>query len=332
VPNGYKGSYRDCPGFFGGFEYSPVAYSPLTSTVYQPGVLACLNFDKGNFAVDAHPAGFMAAINPATGTLRWKDAISKPMIGGSLATASNLVFSGADNGDVYAFDATTGKILWAANVGIAIGAPPITYEINGTQYLAIAAGGSNGAGFFRDKTGGTMVVFKLHGGPITKLPVVSGPSTSGLEFTVSLKGLTQVSPWIYENTAQQKVVFKVVAGYTTANNGFNFNGYAKGGANFIIPAGWQASFIFTNRSALPHSMAVTNTLQINATTAPYAETPDPIHGMNGTGTQYATVTTQGGIQAGKYYLVCLVPGHIQSGMWDNFTVSSTAKAPSIVAQ
>jgi len=54
------------------------------------------------------------------------------------------VFSGDDDGYFSrAIDAKTGKVLWKANLGLAFGAPPMTYQINGTQYIAIAVGGSD---------------------------------------------------------------------------------------------------------------------------------------------------------------------------------------------
>ena len=141
-----------------------------------------------------------------------------------------------------------------------------------------------------------------------------------------MKGLQQVGPSVFMDAKAQKVVFKVTAAGTTANNGFNFNGYAKGQANFIVPAGWHVDFIFNNNQALPHSLAVINTLQYGPDVRPLAATPDPTRGLVGTQPQYAGFTATA---AAKFYLVCLVPGHIQAGMWDTFTVSATAKAPSI---
>ncbi len=250
------------------------------------------------------------------------------MVGGALATASNLVFSAANDGKVYAFDAKAGKVLWTANLGVAFGAPPITYEINGTQYIAIAAGGFSAAGLAgaANNLGGTLVVFKLHGAPIKKVPVSASLATSGLDQSVSLKGLTKLSDSIYASVSAKKVVFKVTAAATTNNSGFNFNGYAKGKANFIVPAGWLVNFIFKNNQALPHSAAVLATLQYGPHVTPLAATPNPVQGLTGTGVQYAGFTAYG---PGKYYLVCLVPGHIQAGMWDHFTIAPTAKMPSI---
>jgi hypothetical protein len=146
---------------------------------------------------------------------------------------------------------------------------------------------------------------------------------------VSTKGYTELSPNVYEKAATKRVIFKVTAGVGTGNNGFNFNGYAKGAATFIAPAGWGVDLIFTNNGVLPHSAAIVSSLTITAATSPFASTPNPRIGAVAGQTQYGGF---GGFLApppGKYYLVCLVPGHITAGMWDYFTVSTTAKAPSI---
>jgi glucose dehydrogenase len=111
----------------------------------------------------------MAAFAADTGKLRWLTRVPGPMIGGALVTAGNLVFSGADDGHLYAFDARSGAILWRADLGLGFGAAPISYAIGGTQYIAIAAGGSGVAALTGARIGGTLVVFKLNGTPVHRL-------------------------------------------------------------------------------------------------------------------------------------------------------------------
>jgi len=67
------------------------------------------------------------------------------MIGGVLATASNLVFAGELDGYFDAFNATNGTKLWHFNLGAGVNASPITYRVNGVQYVAVAAGGNSGS-------------------------------------------------------------------------------------------------------------------------------------------------------------------------------------------
>ncbi len=67
--------------------------------------------------------------------------------GGMLATAGGLVFSSEMNGDIFAIDDTTGEELWSVNVGALIDAPPMSYSVDGKQYVAILVG-TNGVNSF----------------------------------------------------------------------------------------------------------------------------------------------------------------------------------------
>ncbi|HWE62183.1 MAG TPA: PQQ-binding-like beta-propeller repeat protein, partial [Chloroflexota bacterium] len=148
-----------CPGTSGGIEYSPPSYSPQTQLVYQQVLNECEIFQTipiadtqahklgtvdtgGSVAAYGPISGDVAAIDPTTGKVAWKDHFSKPCMGGSLTTAGGLLFAGCDDGHFRGFDAKTGKVLWDANLGLGLGAAPMTYEINGTQYIAIATGGN----------------------------------------------------------------------------------------------------------------------------------------------------------------------------------------------
>ena len=64
------------------------------------------------------------------------------MIGGILATAGGLVFTGEGNGHFKAYDARTGAILWKFQAGAGVNAPPSSYTVDGKQYIVVAAGGN----------------------------------------------------------------------------------------------------------------------------------------------------------------------------------------------
>ncbi|HWE64480.1 MAG TPA: PQQ-binding-like beta-propeller repeat protein [Chloroflexota bacterium] len=340
-----------CPGAVGGFEYSPPAFSAQTQYAYEPGLNECQLYklaplsetnlhrqgaaDFGGTPISyGKTSGFMAAIDTRTGKVAWKVPNPTVMIGGAMATAGGLVFSGDEAGNFYAFDAKSGKILWKAATGLAFGAAPITYEVHGTQYVAIATGGAAVAAILGGKTGGTLAVFKLHGKPVNKalFPAAKVASFSGgVTAKISTKGMTKINPWMYANTKQQTVTIMVTAGATADNNGFNFDGYSKGKVNFVVPAAWTVNWIFSNPAAIPHSAALTmnNTVPPKLATIAGApvETPNAQQGIAGAGkTQYLSFPA---VDPGKYYLVCLVPGHLVAGMWDYFTISTTAKAPSL---
>jgi glucose dehydrogenase len=88
------------------------------------------------------------------GRLRWQVRTDEPLIGGVLATAGGLVFSGAGQGRFAAFDAAGGRELWSYQCAAGVNAPPVTYAIGGRQYVAVAVGGNALFGF----TQGDMVV------------------------------------------------------------------------------------------------------------------------------------------------------------------------------
>jgi glucose dehydrogenase len=86
--------------------------------------------------------GRFVAIDTDTGKIAWTAMTGQPLIGGALVTAGNVAFMGEGNGDFDAFDATTGKKLWSYNLGAGVNAPPVTYQVDGQQYVAVAAGGN----------------------------------------------------------------------------------------------------------------------------------------------------------------------------------------------
>jgi alcohol dehydrogenase (cytochrome c) len=150
-----------CPGIYGGIEYGPAALDPTAGSeaIFVAGNQMCHRYklasreeaetrapgeeDLGGTVEQVGPAtGVLAALDPATGKLRWKVKLPSTSNGGALATASGLVFVGDDDGYLRAFDAATGKVLWRYDLHRRVGSAPIAYEIGGVEYLAIAAGGS----------------------------------------------------------------------------------------------------------------------------------------------------------------------------------------------
>ena len=82
------------------------------------------------------------AIDPVSGLVRWEFKYPKPSFGGTLSTASGLVFAGEDDGNVMAFDAASGKHLWRLQTGAALRAAPMTFTVNGKQFVVVASGGT----------------------------------------------------------------------------------------------------------------------------------------------------------------------------------------------
>jgi alcohol dehydrogenase (cytochrome c) len=156
------------PSASGGGEWSPSSFSPLTRNIYVMGSNVAWtytpkpadpkNLPPGQFiggdmrvmlddkakGVTIMPSGTLTAINVDNTKFAWQYHSDYPMVGGSLATAGNLVFAGEMNGYFDAFDARNGRKLWRFSLGAGVNAPPVTYRVKGVQYVAVAAGG-NGA-------------------------------------------------------------------------------------------------------------------------------------------------------------------------------------------
>jgi glucose dehydrogenase len=100
----------------------------------------------------------LSSIDLASGKIAWQNKTDQPLVGGVLATAGGLLFTGEGNGHFNAYDASNGQLLWQANNEFGVNAPPITYQIDGEQYIAVAAGGSSIFGY---KQGDHLLVYKL---------------------------------------------------------------------------------------------------------------------------------------------------------------------------
>ena len=129
--------------------------------------------DPDGYPAVAPPWGTLNAINLDSGEIAWKipfgefpELVKKGMrntgsenYGGPLVTAGGLLFIGATNHDskFHAFDKTTGKLLWEATLPAAGNATPATYEVDGRQFVVIAAGGGKSGA----PSGGTYIAFAL---------------------------------------------------------------------------------------------------------------------------------------------------------------------------
>jgi len=152
-----KEGARMLPGANGGVEWSPMAVNPQLGLAYainlhQPMTYHVENspYPQGKLwlggAFKVIPTeeqwGNVTAVDYNTGKIRWQVKTPQPMIGGILATAGGLVFTGEGNGHFKAYDARTGAILWKFQAGAGVNAPPSSYTVDGKQYIVVAAGGN----------------------------------------------------------------------------------------------------------------------------------------------------------------------------------------------
>jgi alcohol dehydrogenase (cytochrome c) len=169
-----KEGARMLPGANGGVEWSPLATDPSQSLAYainlhQPMTYQVENspYPNGKLwlggAFKAIPteaqAGNITAVNYNTGKIKWQVKTPEPMIGGILATAGGLVFTGEGNGKFAAYNSSTGKELWNFRAGAGVNAPPSTYMVGGKQYIVVGAGGNTQVDFHR---GNNIIAFSLN--------------------------------------------------------------------------------------------------------------------------------------------------------------------------
>ena len=129
-----------------------------------------------------HSRGVLRATDPVTGKVAWERETSSPWDGGVLSTAGNLVFQGDAAGFLNVYAADTGQLLKRIDVGTSIMAAPMTYRINGEQYVAVMAGYGGGVLFnpfpaasaaYQRGNAGRIVAFRLGGGEVPKPPVLA---------------------------------------------------------------------------------------------------------------------------------------------------------------
>jgi len=217
--------YRDfvstvMPGPGGAHNWHPMSYSPLTGLVYLPTQQGSrFNYVKapdfqyqpgkwntgivlGNSAgLPQRPASEYAdgagPQNPTPGALlawdplqmrpRWQIDYPNAINGGTLATAGNLVFQGTSDGQLRAYAADDGELLWSVDLGVAVVAPPITYILDGRQYVSVLAGwggatalfGVNPTGEYKPEgrlwtfvLGGNQNIVPVRGQPLPELSAV----------------------------------------------------------------------------------------------------------------------------------------------------------------
>jgi len=196
------------PGTWGAHDWQPPSYNPVTGLVYFPKREAADTFldndpeevqkflteDRSGFHVrypryrrivdSSPPTTSLIAWDPIRQRKQWEVVLASPWSPGTLSTAGNLVFEGDVEGHLNAFDARSGTKLWSYNVGVGVTAPPITYSLDGRQYVSVLVGFGGGfsgpAGESAAKLGWAygrhtrrLVTFSL--GETTQLPSLPSP-------------------------------------------------------------------------------------------------------------------------------------------------------------
>src|SRR6266851_57606 len=167
------------PTHSGGSNFNPTSYDPTTGYVYVFGIeqdgayaedmSAPAEFQVGRSyrrvysvpTLGAHITSTITAMDSRTNKIVWQHRNPGEFNLGGMSTASGLMFTGQVDGNMTAYDTKTGDQLWKFQVGMGISAPPMTYSVDGTQYVAVAAGGNRGGVTTLD--GDELWAFSLNG-------------------------------------------------------------------------------------------------------------------------------------------------------------------------
>ena len=164
---------RMLPGANGGVEWSPMTVNPNLGLTYAINLHQPMTYHVqsapypngklwlgGAFKVipSEQQSGNITAVDYNTGKIRWQVKTPQPMIGGILATAGGLVFTGEGNGRFRAYNAQNGNVLWTFNAGAGVNAPPSSYTVGGKQYIVVGAGGNVQLNY---KRGNAIIAFSL---------------------------------------------------------------------------------------------------------------------------------------------------------------------------
>jgi alcohol dehydrogenase (cytochrome c) len=150
-----QGKIEGCPNIQGGVNFMPTSYSLRTHLSYGGGIEGCSNVTPdpsndasgdfwlgGKFVNAEDVKGSVTAMDPATGKKIAQQPMDHAVYSGVTATAGGLVFTTTTDGTIYALDDETLKPLWRFNAGSFSSAPPMTYAVNGKQYVAVLIGGN----------------------------------------------------------------------------------------------------------------------------------------------------------------------------------------------
>jgi alcohol dehydrogenase (cytochrome c) len=145
-----------CPDLFGGTNFMSPSYDPASGLFFVSARETCQiyfaeappeGYKPGDRVMGGRvtrapqpPTGALRAIDPLTGERKWEIAHPTPSWAGVLSTAGGVVFTGTNEGEVIAAESRTGKELWRHSVGAPIYAAPVTYMLDGRQYVVMPAG------------------------------------------------------------------------------------------------------------------------------------------------------------------------------------------------
>jgi len=245
------------PGHGGGADWSHQSFSQSTKLMYTgfgnvPAAHSVTEASNGLRPPGEYQTGGIVAVDPSTNRVKWKKHMPYSLAHGNgiLTTKSDLLFIGQPDGNVLALDAKDGDELWRFQTGAAISASPVTYEIDGEQYVAVYGGGTGipygdsaprGDYLWAFKVGGKLPPAATPTPPVIRRPVSGGP-VEGAE-------LPKINPSHPANTvilARTRSATGAIG--TTESTGVN--GMAP--THMRVPAGTTVTFTNPKDNPNPH--------------------------------------------------------------------------------
>ena len=239
----------------GGGDWSSYSFSHNLGLIYFPyGVNNVAHWrdagGNGQRARGQYQTGGIVAIDAATNTVRWTNHLGLDMAHGQspLSTASDLLFAGQPDGNFVALNAATGNELWRFQTGASISSAPVTYTINGEQYVAVLAAGT-GIPYGNSITRGDVLwAFKLGGTYRTESGSGEAPTPAPLTIRRPVSG----NP--VEGSAVNNTVYLARASRTgdTAEDRDSVEADAISPTHLRVPVGTTVTFLNPGAETFPN--------------------------------------------------------------------------------
>ena len=157
------------PTAWGAHSWHAMSFNPQTGYAYIPAMHLAATYTDEGITLDGwrstpfsegdtlgvawpaladgggRPQSSLQAFDPVQGNIAWEVPLPDRWNAGTLSTAGGLVFQGRANGELFAYDAASGEVLWSLDLGLGISAPPVSYSVSGRQYIALLVGWGGGA-------------------------------------------------------------------------------------------------------------------------------------------------------------------------------------------
>ena len=331
------------PSSLGGLNYSPSSYDPTTGYVINnQAETASVLVEKANPAAvnkykirgdvdnglaagtfgyqpkDWHDYGSVTAIDAALGRVAWKRNVSEPGRGGVTTTASGLAFVGGGDGQLEAYDTTTGNVLWRFQTGFQIAAGPAIYKADGKEYIAITVGGTPTSSY--GGTASQLQIFALKGDTKQSLAPPMRPPGAGPGV------LRAPSKFLSAGAQPHTLSLQLIASMDSEACENTLDGYAKGDMTVKVPKGWKVYVTFVNHgAACTDGVAVVNVP--GETTPVFTGGSTTGQGVPGSGLGYFNFTAS---KEGKYVMASTTRARALAGEWVHLVVVPADQPPELV--